>query len=218
MFEVTSIVHLLQAYLTKPNTWFICPALVFVPAVPIDSTAGIKMLYVFVDIQMDNVHFLDTVKYNFPPGQSLALVSTIQFVAALQVSRLFCVYGLCAVIMYTCIHLKNDNSPSMCLSCRGTHITTSVHYISLSFVEAPCISSSYSTKLELPLFDAFCCFQAITNVTTVIFNLHSCPCRSCLMSGSLTASMRAASTSYDCVCLLWTAYMFASISLMSHCV
>ncbi|XP_012990521.1 2-(3-amino-3-carboxypropyl)histidine synthase subunit 1 isoform X1 [Esox lucius] len=52
--------------------------------VPIDSTAGIKMLYVFVDIQMDNAHFLDTVKFNFPRGQSLALVSTIQFVAALQ--------------------------------------------------------------------------------------------------------------------------------------
>ncbi|KAK6296682.1 hypothetical protein J4Q44_G00328240 [Coregonus suidteri] len=42
------------------------------------------MLYVFVDIQMDNAHFLDTVKFNFPPGHTLALVSTIQFVAALQ--------------------------------------------------------------------------------------------------------------------------------------
>lgn len=52
--------------------------------IPIDSTKGIKMLYVFVDIQMDNAHFLDTVKFNFTPGQSLALVSTIQFVAALQ--------------------------------------------------------------------------------------------------------------------------------------
>ncbi|XP_061734105.1 2-(3-amino-3-carboxypropyl)histidine synthase subunit 1 isoform X1 [Nerophis ophidion] len=52
--------------------------------VPVDSTGGIKMLYVFVDIQMDNAHFLDTVKFNFAPGQSLALVSTIQFVAALQ--------------------------------------------------------------------------------------------------------------------------------------
>lgn len=59
-----------------------------VSVVPVDSTAGIKMLYVFVDIQMDNAHFLDTVKFNFPPGQSLALVSTIQFVAALQVSSL----------------------------------------------------------------------------------------------------------------------------------
>ncbi|KAJ3590723.1 hypothetical protein NHX12_008672, partial [Muraenolepis orangiensis] len=41
--------------------------------IPIDSTAGIKMLYVFVDIQMDNVHFLDTVKFNFPAGHYLAL-------------------------------------------------------------------------------------------------------------------------------------------------
>ncbi|XP_048016156.1 2-(3-amino-3-carboxypropyl)histidine synthase subunit 1 isoform X3 [Megalobrama amblycephala] len=52
--------------------------------VPIDSTEGIKMLYVFVDIQIDTAHFLDTLRFNFPPGHSLALVSTIQFVAALQ--------------------------------------------------------------------------------------------------------------------------------------
>lgn len=45
------------------------------------------MLYVFVDIQVDNAHFLDTVKFNFTPGQSLALVSTVQFVAALQVTE-----------------------------------------------------------------------------------------------------------------------------------
>lgn len=43
------------------------------------------MLYVFVDIQVDNAHFVDTVKFNFTPGQALALVSTVQFVAALQV-------------------------------------------------------------------------------------------------------------------------------------
>lgn len=54
--------------------------------VPIDATAGIKMLYVFVDIQMDTAHFLDTLRFNFSPGRSLALVSTIQFVAALQVT------------------------------------------------------------------------------------------------------------------------------------
>ncbi|XP_059370293.1 2-(3-amino-3-carboxypropyl)histidine synthase subunit 1 isoform X1 [Carassius carassius] len=52
--------------------------------IPIDSTEGIKMLYVFVDIQIDTAHFLDTLKFNFSPGHSLALVSTIQFVAALQ--------------------------------------------------------------------------------------------------------------------------------------
>lgn len=61
----------------------------WVSAVPIDSTEGIKMLYVFVDIQVDNAHFLDTVKFNFTTGQSMALVCTVQFAAALQVIVLF---------------------------------------------------------------------------------------------------------------------------------
>lgn len=52
--------------------------------VPIDSTKGIKMLYVFVDIKLDATHFVDTVRYNFEAGTSLAIVSTIQFVATLQ--------------------------------------------------------------------------------------------------------------------------------------
>ena len=51
--------------------------------VPI-STTLIKMLYVFVDIRIDNQHVIDTVKHNFKPRSSIALVSTIQFVAALQ--------------------------------------------------------------------------------------------------------------------------------------
>ena len=53
--------------------------------VPIDATQGIKMLYVFVDIKLDTVHLLDTIRHNFKPGTSLSLVSTIQFVATLQV-------------------------------------------------------------------------------------------------------------------------------------
>lgn len=57
--------------------------------VPIDSTKGIKMLYVFVDIKLDATHFVDTVRYNFEAGTSLAIVSTIQFVATLQVYELF---------------------------------------------------------------------------------------------------------------------------------
>lgn len=59
--------------------------------VPIDvMTSGLKMLYVFVDIQIDLQHFIDTVKFNFNfngddvKKPHLALVSTIQFVAALQ--------------------------------------------------------------------------------------------------------------------------------------
>ena len=53
--------------------------------VPIDATTGIKMLYVFVDIKIDISHFVDSVRFNIPLGSCLALVSTIQFVAALQV-------------------------------------------------------------------------------------------------------------------------------------
>ena len=56
--------------------------------VPIDASQGMKMLYVFVDIKLDTVHLLETIRHNFEPGTSLSLVSTIQFVATLQV----CVY------------------------------------------------------------------------------------------------------------------------------
>ncbi|XP_076434749.1 2-(3-amino-3-carboxypropyl)histidine synthase subunit 1-like [Babylonia areolata] len=55
--------------------------------IPIDRTEGIQMLYVFVDIKIDTGHFIDTLRYNFEPGSRLALVSTIQFVAALQSTK-----------------------------------------------------------------------------------------------------------------------------------
>lgn len=51
--------------------------------IPIDTTA-IKMLYVFVDIKIDNQHLINTIRCNFKAGTTLAMVSTIQFVAALQ--------------------------------------------------------------------------------------------------------------------------------------
>lgn len=57
--------------------------------VPVDRTSGIKMLYVFVDIKLDNLHFVDSIVHNFKdesPRPHLALVSTIQFVATLQSS------------------------------------------------------------------------------------------------------------------------------------
>ena len=56
------------------------------------------MLYVFVDIKLDATHFVDTVRHNFEAGSSLALVSTIQFVATLQVCKCFttrtCIYNV----------------------------------------------------------------------------------------------------------------------------
>lgn len=52
--------------------------------IPIDQTSGIKVLYVFVDIKIDPVHFIETIKLNFPVSNRLAFVSTIQFVVSLQ--------------------------------------------------------------------------------------------------------------------------------------
>ena len=33
--------------------------------IPVDQTSGIKMLYVFVDIKLDLLHFIETVVLNF---------------------------------------------------------------------------------------------------------------------------------------------------------
>uniref|UniRef100_A0AAG5DUS7 2-(3-amino-3-carboxypropyl)histidine synthase subunit 1 n=2 Tax=Anopheles atroparvus TaxID=41427 RepID=A0AAG5DUS7_ANOAO len=52
--------------------------------IPIDQTTGIKVLYVFVDIKIDALHFVESVKLNFPRERKLAFVSTIQFVATLH--------------------------------------------------------------------------------------------------------------------------------------
>lgn len=52
--------------------------------IPIDQTNGIKVLYIFVDIKIDALHFVESVKLNFVAGRKLALVSTIQFVATLH--------------------------------------------------------------------------------------------------------------------------------------
>lgn len=52
--------------------------------VPVDTMSDIHMLYVFVDIQIDNVHVIDTIRQNFTPGCTIAVVSTIQFVAAVH--------------------------------------------------------------------------------------------------------------------------------------
>ncbi|CAG9768170.1 unnamed protein product [Ceutorhynchus assimilis] len=53
--------------------------------VPIDQTSGIKVLYIFVDIKIDPLHFIETIKMNFEPSTKMGLVSTIQFVTTLQV-------------------------------------------------------------------------------------------------------------------------------------
>ncbi|EEC05664.1 conserved hypothetical protein [Ixodes scapularis] len=52
--------------------------------IPVDQMNGLKMLYIFVDIKIDVLHLIDTVKLNWTTETSLALVSTIQFVATIQ--------------------------------------------------------------------------------------------------------------------------------------
>ncbi|XP_055385829.1 2-(3-amino-3-carboxypropyl)histidine synthase subunit 1 [Condylostylus longicornis] len=53
--------------------------------IPIDQTEFLKVLYVFVDIKIDPLHFRETVKLNFKTKKgAIALVSTIQFVTTLQ--------------------------------------------------------------------------------------------------------------------------------------
>lgn len=52
--------------------------------IPMDQTVGIRVLYVFVDIKIDAVHFIESVKLNFPITKKLAFVSTIQFVSTLH--------------------------------------------------------------------------------------------------------------------------------------
>lgn len=52
--------------------------------VPMDVNSGLKVLYIFVDIKIDVLHFIETLKLNFATSIRLGLVSTIQFVATLQ--------------------------------------------------------------------------------------------------------------------------------------
>ncbi len=53
--------------------------------VPIDITNGIKVLYIFVDIQIDLSHLIETVKFNFKPDEKkIALVGTIQFASSIH--------------------------------------------------------------------------------------------------------------------------------------
>lgn len=51
--------------------------------IPVDVTK-IKTLYVFVDISIDTGHLIATLERNFRPGQTIAMVGTIQFNATLH--------------------------------------------------------------------------------------------------------------------------------------
>jgi 2-(3-amino-3-carboxypropyl)histidine synthase len=57
--------------------------------VPIDITNGIQVLYIFVDIQIDLSHLIETIKFNFTSDKTIALVSTIQFASSIHVNLRF---------------------------------------------------------------------------------------------------------------------------------
>ncbi|XP_065160417.1 2-(3-amino-3-carboxypropyl)histidine synthase subunit 1 [Atheta coriaria] len=52
--------------------------------IPMDPKAAFKVLYIFVDIQIDPMHLLETIKLNFQTSSKIGLVSTIQFITTLQ--------------------------------------------------------------------------------------------------------------------------------------
>lgn len=54
--------------------------------VPVDVT-NIPCLYVFVDIQIDLDHMVETIKLNFQRGTDLVLAGTIQFSTAIQMTK-----------------------------------------------------------------------------------------------------------------------------------
>jgi 2-(3-amino-3-carboxypropyl)histidine synthase len=54
--------------------------------VPIQDTVGINMLYIFVNIDVNVGHFIDTITHNFDKQKSIAFVSTVQFLTSLHVS------------------------------------------------------------------------------------------------------------------------------------
>ncbi|CAH8607750.1 unnamed protein product [Schistosoma curassoni] len=83
--------------------------------VPLDS---ISVLYVFVDIQIDIVHLIDSVKANFEKSSRLALVSTIQFVTSLQTAKQPLLEAGYSVTIPQCLPL----SPGEILGCTSPKV------------------------------------------------------------------------------------------------
>lgn len=52
--------------------------------IPVNQTADIKVLYVFVNIKIDIAHCVDCLQATLPVTTKLALVSTIQFATTVQ--------------------------------------------------------------------------------------------------------------------------------------
>ncbi|KAI6205069.1 hypothetical protein M3Y94_00750800 [Aphelenchoides besseyi] len=55
--------------------------------VPIQDTVGIHMLYIFVNINVNLSHFIDSIEKNFPKDKSIGFVSTVQFLTSLHAAK-----------------------------------------------------------------------------------------------------------------------------------
>lgn len=81
--------------------------------VPINRTLkDVRMLYVFVEIAVDNEHLVQLVRHNFAPETAFALMGTIQFVAVLQ-------HAKAALTEYTGMYIPQCRplSPGEVLGC-----------------------------------------------------------------------------------------------------
>jgi diphthamide biosynthesis enzyme Dph1/Dph2-like protein len=84
--SVVNICHKIKKFRFIHFTYYSIEILNFLYIlVPIDETPGISILYIFVDIQVNIQHIVNTLKHHFTSDSKLALVSTIQFVRTLQV-------------------------------------------------------------------------------------------------------------------------------------
>ncbi|VDM43933.1 unnamed protein product [Toxocara canis] len=90
--------------------------------VPIQETDGIAMLYVFVNIDINLSHFTDCLKTNFNKNEKLALVSTVQFVAALQIVKSELISAGYSVVVPQCKPL----SPGEILGCTSPRLQADV--------------------------------------------------------------------------------------------
>ncbi|CAH8864781.1 unnamed protein product [Trichobilharzia szidati] len=83
--------------------------------IPLDS---LSVLYIFVDIQIDIAHFVDSIKANFEKSSRLALVSTIQFVTSLQATKQPLLDSGYSVVIPQCLPL----SPGEILGCTSPKV------------------------------------------------------------------------------------------------
>ena len=91
--------------------------------VPVDCCL-IKILYVFVDIAFDPSHLISTIKHNFSPDSSIALMGTVQFLSTLNLVR----QSLSNDYKYTKITVPQERplSPGEVLGCTSPRLPTSV--------------------------------------------------------------------------------------------